>query len=48
MKTVGKKFEKKKAENLNKGAVMALLKEKGIDFDEKAKLEDLKKLIPKE
>lgn len=33
---------------LGKKEVIAILKEKGIEFDEKAKLEDLKALLPAE
>lgn len=46
MKTVGKVFEKKK--KLTKKEVIAILEEKGVDFDEKATVDELKALIPAE
>lgn len=47
MRTVGKKFKKKAAEP-NKAQLMKTLAEKGIEFDKKATVEELKALLPKE
>lgn len=46
MKTVGKVFEKEK--KLTKKEIISILTEKGIDFDERATVDDLKALIPSE
>lgn len=46
MKTVGKVFKKEK--KLTKKEVMAILVEKGIEFDEKATADELRALIPAE
>lgn len=46
MKTVGKVFKKEK--KLKKTEIIEILTEKGIDFDEKATVDELKALIPKE
>lgn len=46
MKTVGKVFEKEK--KLTKKEIIAILTEKGIDFDEKSTVDELKALIPSE
>lgn len=46
MKTVGKVFKKEK--RASKKEIIAILTEKGIDFDEKATADELKALIPKE
>lgn len=47
MRTIGKKFEKP-TKKPTKKEIVELLKEKGIDFDEKAGAEELLKLIPEE
>lgn len=39
---------KKKEKKITKKEVIEILKAKGIEFDEKASLEELKGLIPKE
>lgn len=44
MKTVGKVFKKEKKPT--KKEIMEILKEKGIEFDEKATAEELRALIP--
>lgn len=46
MRTVGMIVKEKKRPG--KKEIMELLTEKGIDFDEKAKLEELLRLLPKE
>lgn len=46
MKTVGKVFKKEK--KLTKREIIAILEEKGIDFDEKTTVDELKALIPAE
>ncbi len=46
MRTVGMTTKEKK--KFNKKEIIQILTEKGIDFDEKAKLEDLLPLVPKE
>lgn len=46
MRTVGKKLSKQP--KMAKKDVIAILKEKEIEFDENANLETLKKLLPKE
>ena len=47
MRTVGKEFHKKPKKPTKK-EVMEILKEKGIEFDDNAKLDDLITLLPKE
>lgn len=47
MRTVGKVFQKK-SKKPTKKEVMEILKEKGIEFDDNAKLDDLIGLLPKE
>ena len=46
MRTVGKVY--KKDDRLTKKKVIEILKEKGIQFEENASLEELKALIPAE
>ena len=50
MRTVGMTFKRKKttSKKLNKEEVMKILTEKGFEFDEAAKVEELLQLIPKE
>lgn len=47
MRTVGKLFQKK-SKKPTKKEVMELLKEKGIEFDDNAKLDELIALLPEE
>lgn len=47
MRTIGKVFCKKTRQP-SKKEVMAFLREKGIEFDDKAKLDELIALIPRE
>lgn len=47
MRTVGKTFQKK-SKKPTKKEVMELLKEKGIEFDDNAKLDELIALLPEE
>ena len=47
MRTVGKVFQKK-SKKTTKKEVMEILKEKGIEFDDNAKMDDLIALLPEE
>ena len=47
MRTVGKIFQKK-SKRPTKKEVIELLKEKGIEFDDNAKLDELIALLPEE
>lgn len=47
MRTVGKVFKKEEAKLIKKD-IIAILREKEIEFDEKASVSELKALLPKE